>query len=547
MRKLTFLSAFFMLSNLVFAGGLLTNTNQSAQFIRMMSRNASLDIDAVYFNPAGLTKLEKGWHFGIYSQTIFQDKTVESGYPLLNDPSYLGTVMVPVFPNAYAVYNKEKWAFSFGFGPNAGGGSAEFERGLPSFEIPISKVVPGLAGLSQINSALAVAGYDADLYFTGSSIFWGFQLGATYEINEMLSVFGGVRYMPAKNVYQGSIKNIQLEVGGSMTPAPAFLTQAAGVVNGAATASKGVATGLQPIVTGGGGTLTLSQAQQLGYIPAAQKTAIEGGLLRMGVPQSQIDVMPITTVQGTYNAAGNQLTATAGSLTATSAQLGDKEVDTEQTGAGFTPIIGINFSPNEDWNIAVKYEHKTKLTLKNKTIVDDLGLFPDGAESANDVPAILGIGLGYKGLDKLQVQASYTYYFNKNVNWGSNVRDLSSWKSVDPTKIRTREIENNGYEIGLGLQFNLTDNFAISAGGLMGDMGVAPSYQSDFSYSNPSTTVGGGIMWKITEKMTLDAGVSNTFYKDQTVNFTDPVVPSYNDVYGKTALTFAAGLSYSIF
>jgi long-subunit fatty acid transport protein len=513
----------------------------------MMSRNASLDIDAVYFNPAGLTKLEQGWHFGIYSQTIFQDKTVESGYPLLNDPSYLGTVMVPVFPNAYAVYNKEKWAFSFGFGPNAGGGSAEFERGLPSFEIPISKVVPGLAGLSQINPALAVAGYDADLYFTGSSIFWGFQLGATYEINEMLSVFGGVRYMPAKNIYQGSIKNIQLEVGGSMTPAPAFLTQAAGVVNGAATASKGVATGLQPIVTGGGGALTLNQAQQLGYIPAAQKTAIESGLLRMGVPQSQIDVMAVTAVQGTYNAAGNQLTATVGSLTATSTQLGDKEVDTEQTGAGFTPIIGINFSPNEDWNVAVKYEHKTKLTLKNKTIVDDLGLFPDGAESSSDVPAILGIGLGYKGLDRLQVQVSYTYYFNKNVNWGSNVRDLSSWKSVDPTKIRTRQIENNGYEIGLGLQFNLTDNFAISAGGLMGDMGVAPSYQSDFSYSNPSTTVGGGIMWKITDKMTLDAGVSNTFYKDQTVNFADPVVPSYNDVYGKTALTFAAGLSYSIF
>ena len=547
MRKLTFLLAFFMLSNFVFAGGLLTNTNQSAQFIRMMSRNASLDIDAVYFNPAGLTKLEQGWHFGIYSQTIFQDKTVESGYPLLNDPSYLGTVMVPVFPNAYAVYNKEKWAFSFGFGPNAGGGSAEFERGLPSFEIPISKVVPGLAGLSQINPALAVAGYDADLYFTGSSIFWGFQLGATYEINEMLSVFGGVRYMPAKNIYQGSIKNIQLEVGGSMTPAPAFLTQAAGVVNGAATASKGVATGLQPIVTGGGGSLTLNQAQQLGYIPAAQKTAIESGLLRMGVPQSQIDVMPVTAVQGTYNAAGNQLTATAGSLTATSTQLADKEVDTEQTGAGFTPIIGINFSPNEDWNVAVKYEHKTKLTLKNKTIVDDLGLFPDGAESSSDVPAILGIGVGYKGLDRLQVQVSYTYYFNKNVNWGSNVRDLSSWESVDPTKIRTREIENNGYEIGLGLQFNLTDNFAISAGGLMGDMGVAPSYQSDFSYSNPSTTVGGGIMWKITDKMTLDAGVSNTFYKDQTVNFADPVVPSYNDVYGKTALTFAAGLSYSIF
>jgi long-subunit fatty acid transport protein len=546
MRKLAFVSILFLISNLSFGGGLLTNTNQSAQFIRMMSRNASLDIDAVYFNPAGLTKLEDGWHFGIYSQTIFQDKTVECSYPLLNDPSYLGTVMVPVFPNAYAVYNKDKWAFSLGFGPNGGGGSAEFERGLPSFEIPISKVVPGLAQLSQINPAYAVTGYDADLYFTGSSVFWGFQLGATYEINEKISVYGGVRYMPAKNVYEGSIKNIQLKVGGNMTPAPAFLTQASGVVSAAATASKGVATGLQPLVDGGGGTLTLNQAQQLGYLPAAQKTAIEGGLLRMGVPQAQIDAMPITGVQGVYNAAGTQLTGTAAALSATSSQLGDKEVNTEQTGTGFTPIIGVNFSPNDDLNIAVKYEHRTYMNLTNNTTVDDLGLFPDGQSVDSDIPGILGIGVGYRGLDWLEAQVSYTEYFNKNINWGMNVRDMSSWKSVDPTKIRQR-LSDNGYEIGVGLQFNLSESFAVSVGGLYGNMGVDPSYQSDFSYSNPSTTLGGGIMWKITDKMKLDAGVSNTFYQDQTVNFADPVVASYDDVYGKTALTFAVGLSYSIF
>ncbi len=546
MRKLTFLTALFMLSNLVFAGGLLTNSNQSAQYIRMLSRNASLDIDAVYYNPAGLIKLEDGWHFGVYNQTIFQDKNVDCGYPLLNDPKYVGTVSVPVYPDAYAVYKKNKWAFSFGFGPNAGGGSAEFDRGLPSFEIPISKVVPGLAQLAQLNPALAVTGYDAELYFSGSSVFWGFQLGATYKISDMLSVYGGVRYMPAKNVYQGSIRNIQLEVGGSLTPAPAFLTQAAGIVNGAATASKGVATNLQPIVDMGGGSYTLTQVQQAGYMTAAQKAAIEGGLLQMGVPQSQIDVMPITSVQGAYVATGNQLTAISGSLAATSSQLEDKEVDTEQTGAGFTPILGLNFSPNEDWNIGIKYENKTYMTLTNNTTVDDLGLFPDGAESASDVPAILGIGLGYKGMDRLEAQVSYTQYFNKNVDWGVNVRDMSSWKGVDNSKIRQR-LSNNGYELGLGLQFNLSDNFALSVGGLYSDMKVDPSYQSDFSYSNPSTTLGGGVMWKITDKLVLDAGVSNTFYQDQTVTFADPVVPSYNDVYGKTTITFAAGLSYSIF
>lgn len=545
-----------MLSNFAFAGGLLTNTNQSAQFIRMMSRNASLDIDAVYYNPAGLIKLEDGWHFAAYSQTIFQDKTVESGFPLLNDPSYLGKVTVPVFPTAFAVYKMENWAFSFGFGPNAGGGSAEFERGLPSFEIPISKVVPGLAGLSQINPAMNVTGYDADLYFTGSSIYWGFQLGATYEINEMLSVYGGVRYMPAKNVYQGSIKNIQLEVAGNLTPATAWLTQTAATVSGlgaGANAFANMPTTLQPYLSTGG-SFTLAQLEGVGAISAVQRTGIETGLKLMSLNQDQINAMNLNQIHGAYVQASPTfqqqaavLNGTAGKLNETAPQLEDKEVDTEQTGAGFTPIIGINISPNEDWNFAVKYEHKTLLTLKNETTVDDLGLFPDGAESDSDVPAILGIGLGYKGLDWLEAQASYTHYFNKNVDWGMNVRDMSSWKSVDPTKIRTREIESNGYEIGLGLQFNLSESFAVSVGGLYGNMGIAPSYQSDFSYSNPSTTLGGGIMWKISDKMNLDAGVSNTFYQDQKVNFADPDVPSYDDVYGKTALTFAVGLSYSIF
>ena len=556
MRKLFFLFAFFMLSNFAFAGGLLTNTNQSAQFIRMMSRNASLDIDAVYYNPAGLIKLEDGWHFAAYSQTIFQDKTVESGFPLLNDPSYLGKVTVPVFPTAFAVYKKENWAFSFGFGPNAGGGSAEFERGLPSFEIPISKVVPGLAGLSQISPAMKVNGYEADLYFTGSSIFWGFQLGATYEINEMLSFYGGVRYMPAKNVYQGSIKNIQLEVAGNLTPASAWLTQTAATVSGLAAGANAFAnmpTTLQSYLSTGG-SFTLAQLEGAGAISSVQRTGIETGLKLMSLNQDQINAMNLNQIHGAYVQASPTfqqqaavLNGTAGKLNETAPQLEDKEVDTEQTGAGFTPIIGINISPNEDWNIAFKYEHKTLLTLKNETAVDDLGLFPDGAESASDVPAILGIGLGYKGLDWLEAQVSYTHYFNKNVDWGMNVRDMSSWKSVDPTKIRQREIESNGYEIGLGLQFNLSESFAVSVGGLYGNMGIAPSYQSDFSYSNPSTTLGGGIMWKISDKMNLDAGVSNTFYQDQTVNFSDPVAASYDDTYGKTTLTFAVGLSYSIF
>lgn len=557
MKKSTFFAAFFMFAQLAFAGGLLTNTNQSAQFIRMMSRNASTGIDAVYFNPGGLIKMEDGWHFAVYNQTIFQTKPVDSKFPLLNDGSYEGVVNVPVFPTAFAVYKMDNWAFSLGFGPNAGGGTATFDKGLPSFEIPITKVVPGLAGLTQIDPALNVTDYDAALSFDGSSVFWGIQLGATYRVSDMFSVYGGVRYLPSKNTYYGTIQNIQLKVDDEYYPAPAWLTEASSQVSGKAdmvSAAANMPQTLQPLIDGGAGDFTLAQLEGGGYISSAQRAGIEGGLVQLiGLSQEQVNAMNLNMIHGTYTQASpelqqkaEQLNVISGTLAGTAGQLGDKEVDTEQTGAGITPMIGVNFSPVENLNIALKYEMKTILELTNKTKVDDLGLFPDGAKSRNDVPAILGIGVGYDaGL--VEAQLSYNMYFNKGVDWGYNTRDLAIWQDVDQSKIRTREIDRNGMEIGLGLQFNVVDNFAFSVGGLYGDMGVADSYQSDFSYSNPSVTAGAGIQWKITEALALDAGVSNTFYQDQEVTFNDPDLGDYNENLGKTTLNFAVGLSYSIF
>lgn len=555
MKKLTLFAALLMLTQLAFAGGLLTNTNQSAQFIRMLSRNASTDIDAVYFNPAGLIKLQDGWHFAFYSQTIFQDKTVDSNFPLLNDGYYVGEVQVPVFPTAFAVYKKENWSFSLGFGPNAGGGSADFDRGLPSFEIPITKIVPGLAGLKQIDPSLNVTGYNADINFSGSSVFWGIQLGATYKINDVLSVYGGVRYLPSKNTYEGSIQNIQLKVGSQYVGAAAWLTGTSGTLgelatmaSAAATQLSGTASNLQPLIDGGAGTYTLAQLEGANYIDATTRGQIEGGLLSLGVTQQQIDQMPLSSVQGTYSTAAATysgqatiLTTTAGKLAGTADQLGDKNVNTKQTGAGITPIFGVNISPSEDWNIGLKYEPKTKLTLKNEPQAGDnysTEIFDNNINS--DIPGILGVGIEFKGLEGLEAQLSYTEYFNKGVNWGSNLR-----YSVVGQEVKRES--NNGYELGLGLQFNLSDKFAVSFGSLYGDMGVADSYQSDFSYSNPSLTYGGGIKWKINDKLVLDAGISDTDYSARVVSYTDPDVGNYTEKFDKTTITFAAGLSYSIF
>lgn len=555
MKKIALSVAFMMLLQLAFAGGILTNYNQSAQYVRMLSRNASLDVDAVFYNPAGLIKLEDGWHFSFSSQTIWQTREITSGFPLLNDSYYEGKTFAPVFPDLFAVYKKDKFALSFAVAPVGGGGSAKFENGLPTFEIPVSKIVPALSGLSQISPALAVSGYGMNMSLDASSIFWGIQVGASYAFNDVFSGYLGLRVLPSTNTYNGTISDISLTVASQSYPASAWLTGAATTVSGVATqatagaaAAAGAATSIQPIIDGGGSAFTLAQLEGASFISAAQRAQLEGGLLALGVSQAQIDAMNAAQVQGTYSTASTSLTQTAATLTGTAATLngtanlmGDKDVDVKQKGMGFTPIISVNITPNEDWNIAFKYEHKTKLTLTNETTVDDMGMFPDGAESSNDIPGIFTAGVGYRGLDWLEVQLSYNLYLDKGVDWGNNVRYTSVGETLH------REIDKNSYELGAGFQFNLSDKFAVSVGGLYSTSGVTDSYQSDFSYSNSSKTIAGGFMWKLTDRLTFDAGVLNTFYVADEVSITDPDLGVYQDTYQKKTFGVAAGLTFSIF
>lgn len=523
-----------------YAGGLLTNTNQSAQFVRMLSRNASTQIDAVYFNPAGLTMMEDGWHFSLQNQTIFQDKTVESQFPLLNNGKYVGEVKAPIFPSAFAVYKKDKYALSFGFGPNGGGGSATFDRGLPSFEIPISKVVPSLSGLAALG--YNVSNYDADLYFDGSSVFYGFQAGLTYELAENFSVYGGVRILPSKNTYAGSIENIQVRVNGDFINAGQFMTMAGNTLKGLAVPLQGAATQLQPVIDGGAGNYNLATLVAAGQMSQAQADQIKGGLIQVGMQPAAIDAMSVAQIQGAYSGYAAGFINQGNLLNERAGELGDRQVETEQTGIGFTPIVGFNFAPTDNLNIGVKYEYKTALKLKNSTKVDDLGLFPDGQSSNSDIPSILAVGIGYKPSNFIETQLSYNLYFDKGVDWGKNVREIVYDRDVQ------RGIDKNYWELALGLQFNLSDKFSASIGGLTSNPGIADSYQSDFSYSNPSVTGAFGIEWRITDQLTFDAGFLNTFYKDAEVSFNDPDLnTSYKEVLGKTTFDLGFGLTYSIF
>ena len=181
-RLTTAFLAVFLLSAFAFSGGIVTNTNQSAAWARYFSRYATTDIDAVYFNPAGLSKLNDGFHFSINNQSIWQTQTFTNDFSDLRyGPEYVGDVKAPLFPSVYAAYKTGKFTISLGFNPIGGGGGATFDNGLPSFEL--------MSGVSLVGmlkaSGIPTTEYSMNSFLEGSSVYYGIQAGLTYEINDM--------------------------------------------------------------------------------------------------------------------------------------------------------------------------------------------------------------------------------------------------------------------------------------------------------------------------------------------------------------------------
>ena len=477
----------------IFAGGIVTNTNQSASYARMHVRDASTEADAVYYNPAGLTFMPEGLFISINNQSIFQTRKVTNDYTYLNAEEFDGKASAPLFPGVYAGYKTGDFVFSLGFNPVGGGGSAEWEKGLPSFQLPIADLVPSLGGPAN-------ASYSTDIFFEGTSVYWGIQGGVSYKICDMISAFLGVRYNIAQNTYSGHMQNttITMQLPAPYSgPADLFL--------------KGV---------------------------AAQYRAAEAQYRAAGLIDSAIKYDGLAT--GYENSAK---------------LLGDQEAEVEQTGSGITPIIGFNFNLLDNTlNIGLKYEMNTGLKLKNKTTkdlatkynimlsgtdivtVDSTTQFPDGEEKNADIPALLSVGASYKITKELAVSAGFHYYFDQNANW-DGLQD---------------SLDGNSYEVGLGLEYALSDDLLVSAGYLKSGNGCGNAYQTDLNHTLVSNSFAVGGKYKLMDQLALNIGFIYTMYVDgdkENSRF-DPLqqkLVDANYTFSKTSTLFAIGFDYYLF
>jgi len=423
--------------------GILTNGNQSAAYVRLLARHASLEVDAVYYNPAGLVKLSDDFHLSLNNQYISQDKTIINGFPLLNSSEYVGEVRVPVFPDVYGVYKKGRMAFSFGFGPNAGGGSADFKKGLPSFEIPFS-TLPSLIS----SMGVPTTAYQLDMAFKGVSVFFGYQVNLSLAVSDVLSFGLGGRLIQARNDYEGHISDIMIN------------------------------------------------------------------------PQH-----PLLNPTGGFMSAYDFFTAIGQPTYA--ALVADKNVKVKQTGSGFTPVLSLNYTPNEALVLSLRYEFNTKLELKNKTTEDDTGLFPDGYVFRNDIPALLAAGLRYSVSPAVRTYFSFTHFFDKSANWDG----------------REELVNKNSYEMALGLEYDLSKVITASAGYQRTNYSLSDAYQTDLDHELSCDTVGGGFRFKVTDKLNLGRGALYSFYKNY--NKSDVYSSlSYPVTFKRKTLDLSLGINY---
>ncbi len=463
----------FGLSSMAFAGGLLTNTNQNAAYLRQMSQDAVIDITGLYLNPAGTAFLAPGFHMSLNAQNAKQSRDIVTTFPLfaynLATPGdqthkFAGNAKAPVIPSFQLSYNWQHWSFNAAFALAGGGGKCEFDKGLGTFEalyaaqIYQQVISPSLSGITNgiegINAAYAQApgynplvagtdlgvGYKMNAYMKGRQYGFGLTLGTTYKVKDNVALFLGLKGTYATNNYNGWVSDVKVE---TTTPTISNLT------------------------------------------PTQQAA--------LNMVKGQVD----------------------GQLEEANAILAQRELDLncDQTAFGVTPVIGIDWKVNEHWNLALRAEAPTVLWLKNKTEMNDytqqvasqnatLGQFADGRHVREDNPGIINMGAQYSPVKQVRLQAGWHYYFDKQAKRFGNKQDL---------------LDKNTMEFSAGAEWDIISRLTASVSWQNTCYRQSDAFMNDLSFTNSNNSIGLGVRVKCTNRFNMDFGYMHSFYQTRDV------------------------------
>ena len=357
MRK-NFLIGFVMLivSIPTFAGDYLTNTNQNAAFLRMIARGASIDIDGVYSNPAGLAFLpQNGLQVALTIQSAYQTRDIAATSPLwtmdgqTSVRNYEGKASAPVIPSVHAVYKNGDWAFSGSFAIVGGGGKASFNTGLPMFDAAAIGLVNSVGqGMLMPNM------YNINSAMEGRQYIYGFQLGASYKINEHFAVFAGARMNYFTGGYKGFL-NIDLKDGVAEKLGTAIVEQ---------------------LVAAG---MTVEQAQQVALQKSQQ---LNDTKLELDCDQTGWGLTPIIGVDAKFGK--------------------------------------LNLAAKYEFKANMNIENNTHKLEFPDAATAYMAPYQHGVNTPSDLPSMLSVAASYEFLPSLRASVEYHFFDDKNAGMADN-------------------------------------------------------------------------------------------------------------------------------
>ena len=536
--KAACLTAAIASSSVSFAGGFLTNTNQNVAFNRMMSREASIGIDGVYYNPAGVVFLGDGHHLSINWQLAYQDRTIENDYNLftnnVNNPitprEFKGEAFAPVIPSFQYAYNKGRWSFQGNFALTGGGGKCTFDNGLGSFERIVAETAMAACGLARtVDGALgSVLGrevsmfgsdqafgaggkYSYNSYMHGRQYYFGLSLGAAYKVSDNFSVFGGVRGIYATTNYYGYVEDIKV---GNM---PLYMVLDP-------TKKDAANIELSCDQSGIGFTPIIGVDFKTGKWNFSAKYEFK---TRMRLKNKSVNLVPsIGNLPANLSSQMTQI------LTAQFTQAGlPAEQATAKAEAAATAVL------------ANQTVQKTMLGLKNQfdTELDEaIGEYEDGKKIAADIPAYLSVGVGYSPIDPLRINVGFHFFDDKNAKAYNN---------------RQEKLDHGTLEYNAGVEYDINKKFTVSAGWQSTNYGLPEEeattskdkrFMDDKSFVTSSNSVGLGGVWHFNKKMNFTVAYFHTFYQHKKTTESVELIPgnaiNYSADYSRNNNVFAAGI-----
>ena len=238
--------------------------------------------------------------------------------------------------------------------------------------------------------------------------------------------------------------------------------------------------------------------------------------------------------------------------------LANLELDVDQRGWGYTPIVALDYHKGP-FTLAARYEFRTKINVPNKTntLNADLGAklkgilaqadpaalqaigtalatktvaYQDGEKTRYDMPALLSVAAGYEFTPQLRGTLEYHFFDDKHAKMAND---------------RQEALTHGTHEVLFGIEGDVNDKLTLSFGMQHTDYGLSDDYQLNTSFACDSWSVGLGAAVNLTQKMRLNLGYFMSLY-DSYHKQCKAERDGYNgkEIYERTNYVIGVGLDY---